>query len=71
MITSPAPQYRQSALISEFLDLANLSIRDEAALATNWIKNRPEGSKVQNLALASMTGPAMSSLPKTVTADVE
>ena len=43
VITSQAPQYWQSALISEFLDLANLSIRDEAALATNWIKNRPEG----------------------------
>ena len=28
-----ATQYRQSALISDFLDLANLSIQEEAALA--------------------------------------
>ena len=71
VITSQAPQYRQFALISEFLDVADLSIRDEAALATNWIKDRPEGLKLQKIALASMTGPAMSSLPKTMTADVE
>ena len=40
-------------------------------LATNWIKDRPEGLKLQNLALATMTGPAMSSLPKNRTADVQ
>ena len=38
-----SPQYRQYALISDFLDLAKLSIREEAALATNWIKDGPEG----------------------------
>ena len=52
-----APQYRQYALISDFLDLANLSIQEEAALATNWIKDRPEGLKLQNLTLATRTGP--------------
>ena len=55
-ISIQAPQCAQHALISDFLDLANLSIREEAALATNWIKDRPEGLKLQNLALATMTG---------------
>ena len=58
------------ALINNFLDLAHLSLQEEATLATNWIKDRPEGLKVQNLALATMTGPAMTSLPK-ITADVQ
>ena len=34
----PAPQCRQHALISDFLGLAHLSLREEAALATNWIE---------------------------------
>ena len=70
VISIQAPQYRQYASISDFLDLANLSMREEAALATNWIKDRPEELKLQNLALATMTSPAMSSLPKNMTADV-
>ena len=45
VITVQAPQYRQHALISDFLDLANLSVQEEAALATNWIDDRPEGVK--------------------------
>ena len=61
VISIQAPQCR----ISDFLDLANLSIREEAALATNWIKDRPEGLKRQNLALATMTGPAVRSFPQT------
>ena len=48
VISIQAPQHRQYSLISDFLDLANLSIREEAALATNWIKDRPEGLKLQN-----------------------
>ena len=71
VISIQAPQYRQYALISYFLDLANLSTREEAALATNWIEDRPEGLKLQNLALATMTGPAMSSLPRNLTAGVQ
>ena len=71
VIPTQAPQYRQHALISDFLDLAHLSIREEAALATNWIKDRPEGLKLQNLALATMTGPTLSSFPKILTADVQ
>ena len=39
---APAPQYRQHAQVSDSLDLAHLSLQDEAALATNWIKVRPE-----------------------------
>ena len=70
VVSIQAPHYRQHALISDFLDLANLSIREEAALATDWIKDRPEGLKLQNLAVATMTGPAMSSLPENMTADV-
>ena len=70
-ISIQAPQYRQYALISDFLDLANLSIREEALLATSWIKDRPEGLKLQNLAFATKTGPAMSSLPKHTKADVQ
>ena len=46
VIPPPAPPYRQHALISYFLDLANLSIQEEAALATNWIKDRSEGLKL-------------------------
>ena len=61
VIPTQAPQYRQHALISDFLDLAHLSIREQAALATNWIKDRPELLKLQNLALATMTGPTLSS----------
>ena len=71
VVSIQAPHYRQHALISDFLDLANLSTREEAALATDWIKDRPEGLKLQNLAVATMTGPAMSSLPENMTADVQ
>ena len=46
-------------------------MREEAALATNWIKDRPEGLKLQNLALATMTGPAVRSFPANMTADVQ
>ena len=70
VLSIQAPQYRQYVLISDFLDLSNLAIRLEAALAMNWIKDRPEGVKLQNLALATMAGPSMSSLPKNTTADV-
>ena len=70
VITVQAPQYRQHALIRDFLDLANLSVQEEA-VATNWINDRPEGSKIQNLALATITGPVMSNLPKNLTADVQ
>ena len=66
-----APQNRQYALISDFLDLAKLSIREEAALATNWIKGRPEGLKLENLAVATLTGPAERGHPKHTTADVQ
>ena len=71
VISIQAPQYRQYALISDFLDLAKWSIQEEAALATKWIKDRPEGLKLQNLALATMTGPSLRSLPKKLTADVQ
>ena len=71
VIAVRAPQYRQHALISDLLDLANLSVQEEAALATNWIDDRPEGLKLQNLELATMTGPVLSSLQKTLTADVQ
>ena len=66
-----APQYRQRALISDFPDLAHLSIREEAALAMNWIKDRPEGLKLQNVAFSTMTGPAARSQPQNMTADVQ
>ena len=56
--------------INDFLDLADLSVQEEAALATSWIKDRPEGLSLQNLALDTMAGPVMSSLPKNLTADV-
>ena len=58
-------------LISDFLDLVNLSIREEAILATNWIKDRPEGLKLQNLALLTITGPALRNYPKNMTKDVQ
>ena len=71
MVSTRAPQYRQNALISDFLDFSNLSIREEAALATNWIKDRPEGLKFQNLTLATKTGSAVRSQLKNITADVQ
>ena len=40
-------------------------------MATNWIKDRPGGLKLQNLALATMTGPALSNLPRNLVADVQ
>ena len=58
-------------MISDLLDLANLSVQEEAALATNWIDERPEGLKPQNLALATMAGPVTWSLPKNLIADVQ
>ena len=70
VITCQAPRYRQCALISDVLHLASLSIREEAAVTTNWIKDRPEGMKLQNLK-ATMTGPVLSSLPRNLTADVQ
>ena len=39
VISMQAPQYRQHALILDFLDHAILSVREEAAMATNWIKD--------------------------------
>ena len=58
-----APKNRQRAVTSDFLDLAHISLHEEAALAANWLKDRPEGWKIQNLTLATMTGPALGSLP--------
>ena len=40
VIPARAPQKRQHALISDFLDLANKRIQEEATLVTNWIKYR-------------------------------
>ena len=71
MVSIQAPQYQQYALISDFLDLANLSVQEEAALAQNWIKDRPERLKLQNLALATMTGRAVRSFLEHMTADVQ
>ena len=70
VITVQAPQYRQHALISDSLDLGNLSVQEEAALATNWIDDRPGGLRLQNLALTTMAGPVMSKFQKNRTADV-
>ena len=70
MIPAPAPQCRQHALISDFLDLARLSLRGEAALATNWIKDRPEGLKLQDFALSTRTGRSTGSLSENLTAHV-
>ena len=72
MISIQAPQYQQYALITDFLDLANLSVLEvEAALAKNWIKDRPEGLKLQNLAVATMTGPAVRSFPENINANIQ
>ena len=71
VIPVQAHQYRQDALISDFLNLAKLSIREEEVLATNWIQDRPEGLKLQNLALATMTGLAVSTLQRNMTADIQ
>ena len=70
VIRAQAPQYRQYVLISDFLDLACLSTQEEAALATTWIKDRPEGLKLQNLMLATRTIRSTGSLLENLTADV-
>ena len=70
VIPAQAPQYREYALIGDFSDLANLNRQEEAALATNWFKDRPEGLKLQNLTLATRTGRSTGSLPEILTADV-
>ena len=70
VIPAPAPQHRQHKPISDFLDLAHLNLREEAPLATNWIKDRPEGLKLQNLTLATKTGRSTGSLAENLTADV-
>ena len=71
VITVQAPQYRQHALISDFLDLANLSMQEEATLATTWINDRPEGLTLQRVASATMAKPWMSRSPNNLTADVQ
>ena len=71
VISIQAPQYRQYALISDFKDIAHLSIQEQAALASNWIKDRLAGLALQNLALATMTGLALSNLLRNLTADVQ
>ena len=53
------------------MDLAFLSTTEEAALATKGIKDPPAGLKLQNLALATITGPALSRYPKKMSADVQ
>ena len=54
VISTEAPHNRQYALISDLLDLGNLSTREGAALAAIWIKDRPEGLKLQILVLATV-----------------
>ena len=71
VIPIQAPQYRQYALVNDFLDLAHLSVREEEAVATNWIKDRPEGLRLQHLALATMTGLALRSFPENMTTYVQ
>ena len=71
VISIQAPQYRQYAMIGDFLDLAKLSFQEETALVTKWIKDRLEDLKLQNPALATMTGPAVRSPPKKITGDVQ
>ena len=39
-------------------------------MATNWIDDRPEGIRLQNLAVTNMTGRVMSSWPKNLSAEV-
>ena len=57
VVPAQAPQYRQCALVSEFMDLANLCVQEEAALAANWIKDRPEWLKLQNPYVGPPDGP--------------
>ena len=53
VIRVQGPQHRHYELSSDLLDLAHLTTREEATLATIWIKDRPEGLKLQTLALAT------------------
>ena len=49
---------------------APIDLGTKKALATNWIKDRPDGLKLQNLALATRTGRSIGSLPKNLIASV-
>ena len=67
VISVQAPQYRHVALISNFLDLANLSFKLE-----HWPRIRSRTDlKGWNIALATITGPALRSYPENMTADVQ
>ena len=71
MIRSREPQSRQFALVSDLLDLAHLSVLDEAVLAPSWIKEQPEGLVLPNLALASTIQPVTDTLSPDVQHVVE
>ena len=58
VISIESPQYRHSTLIIDFLDLVNLSMREEAILATNWIKDRPEGLKASEPCIGDYDRPS-------------
>ena len=63
--TGREPQCRQHALISDFLDLDNLSVQEEAAVATDLIDDLPEGLTLQEPCVSPpWQGPVMSSSPK-------
>ena len=64
VIPAQAAQNRQYALISDFLDLVKLSIQEEAASVTNWIQNRSEGLKRQNLAWVTRMDRSTGNVPK-------
>ena len=64
VISSGALQYRQHALISDCLDLAHLSLRKEAGLATNWIKDPPEGLKTTKPCTGFRDRPGVAQFPR-------
>ena len=71
VITTQEPQYQKHALICDFLDLANLSVQDEAALATTWIDDRPEGLKASERCVRHHGRTSDEQFTENLTADVQ
>ena len=71
MISIQSPQCRHLTLINNFLDLVNLSVREEAILATNWIKDRPDGLKASEPCIGHYDRPNDEQFTENMSADVQ
>ena len=70
VIPAPAPQYRQHALISGFLDLAHPRLREEAALATELDQGPTGRVEVTEPYVGHQDGPIYRQFTSNLTAEV-